>query len=112
MTPYDAGRILAQLCDDAWAKISSAMDELNRNLWIPAQVPPKKDGKYLTLVISTTVVFTDMVRITPFREGAFDLPEGFAVTHWRPLPEPPAKDGVEPFISFVDDSDFTGGSKP
>ena len=42
--------------------------------------------------------------------GIFKEPE--AITHWMPLPEPPVKDGAEIYVSFADDSDFTGGSKP
>ena len=42
--------------------------------------------------------------------GIFNEPE--AITHWMPLPEPPVKDGAEIYVSFADDSDFTGGSKP
>lgn len=42
--------------------------------------------------------------------GIFKEPE--AITHWMPLPEPPVKDGAEIYVSFADDSDSTGGSKP
>ena len=42
-------------------------------------------------------------------DDVYNNPVDCVVTHWQPLPEPPVEDGAEIYVSFADDSDFTGG---
>lgn len=93
-----------------WIPCSERLPELQDTRWVRTVIVCAR-GHVMPMIYERDIVQGKAVGVWKWMwRGIFNELE--AITHWMPLPEPPVKDGAEIYVSFADDSDFTGGSKP
>jgi hypothetical protein len=113
MTNKEAIAIIKQYVSPAWTPryyeaIAVAISALSRDRWISVEEPPQETGRYLVRYLRDIDIddgiHDDRIMIMRFlKNGGWRYPvicnedvrrcvTMEAVTHWRPLPEPPKEE--------------------